>query len=80
MRTQWLVSISLCAAAVVASTAASAAPARSGQSRDNAIRECVAQAKAAEPRDQILSGAAAGPGSAAMLTYKSCMQKKGLRP
>jgi hypothetical protein len=78
MRTLWLGSFALCAAAMMAATAVSAAPAR--QSRDAAIRECIAQAKAAEPRDQILSGAAAGPGSAAMLTYKSCMFKKGLRP
>jgi hypothetical protein len=62
----WLVSTPLCAAAVVTATAAPAAPARSGQSRDNAIRECVAEAKAAAPCDQI--------------TYKNCMWKKGLRP
>jgi hypothetical protein len=77
MRTLWLALIALVVAGVVIPTGASAAPARS---RDNAIRECVAEAKAAEPRSQILSGAAADPGSVAMITYKSCMRKKGLRP
>jgi hypothetical protein len=78
MRTLWLGSFALCAAVVVTTTAVSAAPAR--QSRDAAIRECIAQAKAAAPRDQILAGTAADPGGVAMLTYKSCMFKKGLRP
>jgi hypothetical protein len=81
MRTLWLVSITVCAAAVMTATAVSAAPARSGQAaRDKAIHECIAQARAAAPRDQILAGTAADPGGVASLTYRSCMQKKGLRP
>jgi hypothetical protein len=81
MRTLWLGSFALCAAAMMAATAVSAAPARSGAAaRDNAIRDCVAEAKAAAPRDQILAGTAADPGGAAMLVYKSCMRRKGLRP
>jgi hypothetical protein len=81
MRTLWLVSITVCAAAVMTATAVSAAPARSGQAaRDKAIHECIVQAKAAEPREQRLSGEAADPGSVASLTYRSCMQKKGFRP
>jgi hypothetical protein len=74
MRTLYLLPIALSAAAVMTATAVSAAPARS---RDNAIRECVAEAKAAAPRGQ---GQVADPDSAAMETYKSCMRKKGLRP
>jgi hypothetical protein len=74
MRTLYLAPIALCAAAVMTATAVSAAPSRS---RDNAIRECVVEAKAAAPRG---AGAAADPDSAAMETYKSCMRKKGLRP
>jgi hypothetical protein len=74
MRTLLLVPVALCAAAVMAATAVSAAPA---QSRDNAIRQCVAEAKAAAPRG---AGGVAGPDSAAMETYKSCIWKRGLRP
>jgi hypothetical protein len=77
MRTLWLGSFALCAAAMMAATAVSAAPARS---RDNAIRDCVAEAKASAPRDQILAGTAADPGGPAMLVYKSCMRRKGFRP
>jgi hypothetical protein len=81
MRTLWLGSFALCAVAVMTATAVSAAPARSGQAaRDKAIHECIVQAKAAQPRDLILSGTAADPGGVASLTYRSCMQKKGLRP
>jgi hypothetical protein len=78
MRTLWLGSFALCAAAMMAATAVSAAPAR--QSRDAAMRDCIAQARASAPRDQILAGTAADPGSGAMLVYKSCMRRKGLRP
>jgi hypothetical protein len=70
----------VCAVAVVTWGAASAAPAAKASKRDQAIAECVALAKASAPRDQILGGGAADPGGAAMVVYKSCMQKKGLRP
>jgi hypothetical protein len=76
----WLGSFALCAAVVLnGATASAAAAKKGGGSRDAAIQECIALAKAENP-GQVQSGSAADPGSPAMLAYKSCMQKKGFRP
>ena len=55
-------------------TVAFAAPAKMSK-RDQAIQECVAVAKAQNP-----GIGAADPGGAAMIAYKDCMRKRGMRP
>jgi hypothetical protein len=76
-KTIWMGLIAFAAIGFVGANA-TAAPATASK-RDRAIQECIALAKAQNP-GLVQSGSAADPGSAAMIAYKSCMAKKGLRP
>ena len=80
MRRRWLVPIALFGAAVVTAATASAAPSKSARgTRDNAIRECIAEARAEAPAN-LGTVSPADPGGGRVETYKSCMVKKGFNP
>ncbi len=80
MRRPWLVAIALFGATVVTAAAASAAPSKPAKiARENAIRACIAQARAEAPQNVGIVSVA-DPGGGRVETYKSCMVKKGFNP